>query len=85
MSETVRVVIAEPACGDLVFKVPNEELALMFFEWAQQHGFKVSMAHPLDVALLNSMQGQALVDAITAQFADDMGAGRDDDDDDLQG
>lgn len=81
MSETVVVVVTQPACGDLKFSVPNEELALLFYEWLKRKGFQASIMNPLDCRTLNSMQGALLVDALTAQFADDMGAGRESDDD----
>ena len=84
MSESVVVVVSEPACGDLKFTVPNEELALAFFTWLQTKGFRPQVMNPLDCRIVNSMQGTLLVDALTAQFADDMGAGRETDDD-LQG
>ena len=73
----VRVVIMEPACGNLRFDPPSEEIALAFFEWAKAKGFKVSIANALDLPMLNSRLGQSLVEAITNQFQEDFGAGRD--------
>jgi hypothetical protein len=80
MSEPfIRVVISMPvgtATLTLYASPPNEEVALQFYDWLKAHKFKVAIVGASDMVLVNSAQGQVIVDALVNQFAEDMGAGR---------
>jgi hypothetical protein len=58
---------------------PSEEIALHFYDWLKAHHFKAVIMDTNDALSVNSAQGQVIVDALVNQFAEDMGAGRDDD------